>query len=373
MHGSFGLIVNPIAGLGGPAGLKGSDGRSVQEAARLRGATPTAGARATRMLDVLARSMPGTTVLTAGGPMGEAIVAAAGLRPEVVWSPKHPDTTSEDTAAAASVLVAAGAGLVVFVGGDGTARDVAAGVPAGTLILGVPAGVKMYSSCFAVSSQAAGALVTAWLRGNLPRREAEVLDIDERALRNGHAVARLYAVVSVPEWAGRTQARKAATPASEAAAVASAAAGVRERLEPGVRYLMGPGGTVAEVGRQLGLDLSLLGVDVVQDGHLLVRDASEVELLAQIEGRPARAVVTVIGGQGFLIGRGNQQLSPAVIKSLGPDPLLVVATERKLIELGGRPLLVDSGDTQVDTCLSGHLRVVTGPGRSSMYPVVAPE
>ena len=199
MHGSFGLIVNPIAGLGGPAGLKGSDGRSVQEAARLRGATPTAGARATRMLDVLARSMPGTTVLTAGGPMGEAIVAAAGLRPEVVWSPKHPDTTSEDTAAAASVLVAAGAGLVVFVGGDGTARDVAAGVPAGTLILGVPAGVKMYSSCFAVSSQAAGALVTAWLRGNLPRRIANDTDRRGQALRRPPQANAIRRRVRIPE------------------------------------------------------------------------------------------------------------------------------------------------------------------------------
>lgn len=369
----LGLVVNPVAGLGGPAGLKGSDGRHTQELARARGASPSAGDRAGRMLQVLAAGAPGLDLVTAGGPMGADAVAAAGLHADVVWAPAPVGTNGADTTAAVTALVAAGTDLVIFVGGDGTARDVAAGLPPDGLALGVPAGVKMYSSCFAVSPEAAGALVLQWLRDHLPSRDAEVLDIDEDALRAGRAVPQLHALLRVPEWAGRTQARKAATPASDAAAVAAAAAGARRRLEPGVCYLMGPGGTIAELGRQLGLDLSPLGVDVVLDGRLLVRDACEAELLDQIDGRTARAVVTVIGGQGFLIGRGNQQLSPRVLSALAAEPLQVVATEQKLIDLGGRPLLVDSGDPGLDRRLAGHVRVITGPGSAAMYPVAAPE
>ncbi len=269
--------------------------------------------------------------------------------------------------------MAAGAGLVLFVGGDGTARDVVVGLSGDVAVLGVPAGVKMYSSCFAVGPEAAGALAARWLAGALPLRSAEVLDVDEDALRSGSTTPRLHALVDVPEWAGRTQARKGATPASQAAAVAEAAGGLVARLEPGVRYLMGPGGTIAEVGRQLGLDLSPLGVDVVRDGVLLARDATEAELLEHVGAGPSRAVVTVIGGQGFVLGRGNQQLSPRVFRALAPDPLLVVATEQKLLGLAGRPLLVDTGDPALDAELVGHIRVVTGPRRVAMYPIASPQ
>jgi len=369
----LGLVVNPVAGLGGPAGLKGSDGADTQELARVRGAEPHAGERAIRSLRVLAAAVPDAVVLTAGGPMGADAVTAAGLRPEVVWTPDSPTTDGADTTDATAALVTAGAGLVLFVGGDGTARDVVAGNTADGLVLGVPAGVKMYSSCFAVSPEAAGAVAVRWLAEGVPTREAEVLDIDEEALRTGRTEPRLHALVRVPTWASRTQARKAPTPESEAAAVFAAAAGLQAGLEPGVRYLLGPGGTVAELGRQLGLDVSLLGVDVVLDGALLARDASEAELFVHATAGPARAVVTVIGGQGFLLGRGNQQLSPRVLRALASEPLLVVATQRKLLDLGGRPLLVDTGDPALDAALAGHVRVVTGPGSVAVYPIASPQ
>jgi predicted polyphosphate/ATP-dependent NAD kinase len=177
--------------------------------------------------------------------------------------------------------------------------------------------------------------------------------------------------VHVPVSAGRTQARKASTPTSEEDAVRRAAAGVVALLQPGVRYLLGPGGTLAAVSRELGIPGSPLGVDVVQDGRLVAPNVTEAEALDAIAGRPAKAVVTVIGGQGFLLGRGNQQLSPAVLSALGPDPLLVVATEQKLLDLSGRPLLVDTGDPRLDAQLAGHVRVTTGPASSSIYPVSA--
>jgi predicted polyphosphate/ATP-dependent NAD kinase len=275
---------------------------------------------------------------------------------------------------------------VLFAGGDGTARDVAAGLEAsprldslrslndrGVAALGIPAGVKMYSPVFAVSPRAAGALAAAWLDEGLPVQEREVLDTDEAAMRRARVEPRLYGMLSVPYRAGRTQARKAATPVDERDAAAAAARGAASLLHPGVRYLLGPGGTMAELARALGVQKTPLGVDVVLDGRIVREGASEQELLAEIAQGPAQAVVSVIGGQGFLLGRGNQQLSARVLRALGPEPLIVVAPESKLIDLHGRPLLVDTGDADVDAALAGYVRVVTGIGASSLYPVHAPE
>jgi predicted polyphosphate/ATP-dependent NAD kinase len=140
-----------------------------------------------------------------------------------------------------------------------------------------------------------------------------------------------------------------------------------------VRYLLGPGGTMTEVARELGISKTPLGVDVVLDGRVVQAGASEADLLEQLAAGPAKAMVSVIGGQGFLLGRGNQQLSARVIRALGDDPVMVVAPEQKLIDLGGRPLLVDTGDAEVDVGLAGYVRVITGSATTSIYPVHAPE
>ncbi|MFJ3490355.1 ATP-NAD kinase family protein [Leifsonia aquatica] len=368
---SVGLVVNPLAGIGGPAGLAGSDGAAVQREALRRGGRPRASSRAMEALRVLAAAHPGAEVLTAAGAMGEDAVREAGLVARVVYSSPSASTSPDDTARAAAALRGAGATLVLFAGGDGTARDVARGLPSGVPVLGIPAGVKMYSGCFAVGPAVAGALAASWTDGALPTVEAEVLDLDEDRMRAGRPDPRLFALVPVPSAPGRTQARKAATPASEREAVHRAATGAASRMLPGVRYLLGPGGTTAELGRVLGLDTTPLGVDVVEDGRLVARDVTADQALAAIDGRPAQALVTVIGGQGFVLGRGNQQLSPRVVAALGPHPLLVVATEQKLIDLAGRPLLVDTGDPALDARLAGHLTVVTGPATASIYPVSA--
>lgn len=438
----IGLVVNPVAGVGGPAGLAGSDGADVQALAAARGAHSRAQERATVALEMLAARHPSLVVVTAAGTMGADAVRAAGLDARVVYdpasdaTPSHPapspsagvssggspvpadrGTHAADTSAAVRAIAAAGATLVLVAGGDGTLRDAAAGLsgfdhavqmsagnsdagrdrgasadiresdrrvcPADAAsgladektpaVLGIPSGVKMYSPVFAVSPRAAGALAADWLDGGLPTVEREVLDIDEAAMRHARVEPRLYGMLRVPHRAGRTQSRKAATPASEAAAVRAAARGVVKRMLPGVRYLLGPGGTTAEVAGQLGIRKSPLGVDVVLDGRRLLEAASEEQLLAEAAKGPAQAVVTVIGGQGFLLGRGNQQLSASVIRALGDDPILVVAPEQKLIDLQGRPLLVETGDPELDQHLSGHIRIVTGPGASSLYAVAAPD
>ncbi|WP_181158343.1 ATP-NAD kinase family protein [Microbacterium sp. MYb64] len=241
-------------------------------------------------------------------------------------------------------------------------------------VLGIPAGVKMYSPVFAVTPVAAGALAADWLgSGTVPTAVREVLDVDEAALRRARVEPVLYGSLRVPQRLGRTQARKAPTPVTEQEAVAAAARSAVRAMRPGVRYLLGPGGTTARIAAELGIAKTPLGVDVVLDGRLVAAGADERRLLAEVAAGPAQAVVTVIGGQGFLLGRGNQQLSPRVIRALGADPLLVVAPEQKLVDLGGRPLLVDTGDPEVDASLAGHIRVITGAAASAFYAVAAPE
>lgn len=372
----LGLVVNPIAGVGGPAGLAGSDGAVVQRRAGERGAAPRAAERALVALSVVAAARPGARVLTAAGGMGEDVVREAGLEPVVVFRADAP-TSAADTSAAARAIADAGASLVLFAGGDGTARDVAVSFATEVPALGIPAGVKMYSPVFGVSPQASGGLAAAWLAADdgrgFPVRELEVLDVDEDAMRHARVEPRLFGELAVPHRQGRTQARKAATPAGEQAAVLGAARGAASAMRPGVRYLLGPGGTMAALAQELGVAKTPLGVDVVLDGRVVRAGASEAELLDEVRHGPAKAVVTVIGGQGFLLGRGNQQLSARVLRALGDDPLIVVAPEQKLIDLGGRALLVDTGDADVDAALAGYVRVVTGPSASSIYPVHAPE
>ncbi|GAB3119651.1 ATP-NAD kinase family protein [Glaciibacter psychrotolerans] len=378
MNRTLGLLINPVAGVGGPAGLKGSDGEAVQALARTRGSAAHASERGIRALQVIAESYPDATIFTAAGSMGADAVTAAGLRAHIAYTAGHGQavsaTTARDTVAAAAAIEKAGADLILFVGGDGTARDVASALSPERPILGVPAGVKMYSGCFAVSPTAAGVLATRWLGDEqIPLTEREVLDVDEEQIRHGRVDPKLFALVQVPFVIGRTQSRKSATPVTEAAAVHAAARGAVAAMNDTTHYLLGPGGTTREIARQLGVEKTPLGVDVVCGGSLILADASERQLLELVSTTPAKAIVTVIGGQGFLLGRGNQQISASVVAALGRDPLLVVATEQKLALLLGQPLLVDTGNAEVDRTLAGYIRVITGVGSSGVYPVTAPE
>lgn len=362
--GAIGLVINPIAGIGGAAGLKGSDGAEVQELARSRGGAEHAVERTVRAL----RRLPeGTVVLTAAGAMGaDACAAVAGLRVEVCYRPGSP-STADDTASAVAALVRQGVALILFAGGDGTARDVLRGLSqpspvelGETPILGIPCGVKMYSGVFAVSPVAAGAIAAAVVEGaDIAIEDRDIVDISEQQLRDGIVEATLFGTAPTPVVRGRTQSRKAATGVSEADAVRGVAAGLATRLLPGHTYFLGPGGTMAALASELGVAKTPLGVDVVHDGRLLLADASATELLGFTHESPCHAVITSIGGQGFLLGRGNQQFSAGVLRALADPPLLVGATTGKLLGLDG-PLLIDTGDDDLDAALAGHQRVTTG-------------
>lgn len=367
----IGLLVNPLAGLGGAVALKGSDGADTVAEALSRGAVPQAGPRAVRALAALRDSGVPVRLLTWGGEMGERWAAEAGVPAQVLGQPSSP-STPQDTREAVRALAAAGIDVLLFAGGDGTARDVYDTLGTGLPVLGIPAGCKMHSGVYAVNPEAAGSLLGALVRGELVGlTDGEVRDIDEQAFRDGIVRARYYGTLRVPDNSRLLQQVKCGGRETEDMQVTELAAWMAGQLEPDTWYLMGSGSTVAEVMAQLGLPNTLLGVDVVRNGERVAADVTATEILALIGDAPARAVITVIGGQGHLFGRGNQQFSPAVIRRLGRDHFHVLATRLKLASLRGRPLQVDTGDAALDRALAGWMPVVSGYEDQVLYPVGA--
>jgi len=279
-------------------------------------------------------------------------------------------TTAEDTGRAARAMQEAGAELVLFAGGDGTARDMCRAVGTGLPVLGIPAGVKIHSAVYGVTPVLAGALAAEYLRGGRARlREAEVVDLDEESYRQGRIVTALHGYLMVPYRAGAIQGRKVPTPPGETAQAQAIAAAVAEQMEPGRAYALGPGTTTRALAEHLGLPKTLVGVDLITREELLAADVGEQQILAAQERRPLGIIITPIGGQGFLLGRGNHQISPRVLRRVGREHLLVICPAAKLAALQGRPLLVDTGDPEVDGQLAGYLEVTTGYRERAVYPV----
>ena len=365
-----GLIVNPIAGMGGRVGLKGTDGEAALARARQLRAPQEAPARAVQALEVLASVADDLRILTCPADMGEHEASTAGLSPTVIVDPAAGPSTADDTRRAAREMVRRGIDLLLFAGGDGTARDILDAIGDTATSLGIPAGVKIHSAVFGSTPREAGRAALAFVRDGLgSTRSAEVMDIDEDAFRRGVAAARLYGYLEVPDDTARLQAAKDGGVESGDRAVRALAVAVAASMEPGVTYVMGPGSTIAAVMDELGLEATLLGVDVVRDGRVAAPDAGEQHILDLVDGRDARIVVTVIGGQGHILGRGNQQISPQVVRAVGPDKIIVAATRDKLASIRGRPLLVDTGDPTLDSDLAGYTRVITGPGEYAMHRI----
>ena len=392
----LGLIVNPVAGVGGRVGLKGSDGARVLRAALERGAVREAPRRARMALERLARVREHVEILTWPGEMGEDEARAAGFEPRVLGSLEGRRsyvacelersgerplissedfvlTTPDDTRQASRDLLAAGVDLILFAGGDGTARNICAAVGDRVPVIGVPAGVKIHSAVYATTPAAAGDVAALYLHERpaaVRLREGEVMDIDEEAFRENRVSAHLYGYMTVPYARGLTQSAKAGGVAGEERALNDVATEVVAGMRPGALYILGPGTTTRTVMERLGLPKTLLGVDAVRDGALAGSDLNEGALLALAAEAPeAFIVVTVIGGQGHIFGRGNQQISPAVIRRVGLGNVVVIATQTKLLSLEGRPLLVDTGDQALDERFSGYAKVVTALGERTMYKV----
>lgn len=354
--GKIGFLVNPVAGMGGAVGLKGTDGLAKE--ARARGARPQAAERARACLRKLSREAKSLLFFTAGGEMGEIVLREFDLNCEIVHTFQE-ESNSQDTKAACQAFLDNKVDLILFCGGDGTARDVAS-LAGQVPILGIPAGVKMHSGVFAISPEAAAELAQGFIRGELRARDTEIVDVDEELYRAGELQTRLYAVAKTPYQPVLVQERKRIySSSSEEEFKDQIALFASEFMSDGSAYILGAGTTTASIAELLGVEKTLLGVDVVQEGKLLLKDASERDLLALLERENSiRVIVSPIGAQGFILGRGSQQISSAVLKRVGAENLIIVSTPHKLAELSH--LLVDTGDPDLDRELSGNRLVVTG-------------
>ena len=350
---TVGLIVNPVAGMGGAVGLKGTDGAAILRQARALGAKPVAAQRAETFLSELLPAKPYLKLIVGGGDMGESEAKKLGYNVKVVGEAK-PETAPEDTKTAAQAIVEAGVDLLIYCGGDGTTRDIQKVVELKVPTVGVPTGVKMHSALFAISPQAAARVVIRYLWEGLPLREAEVMDIDEEAFRGGHLSAELYGYMLSPFEPHLIQGNKveSATNVDEVENQAAIALYVIDEMKPETVYVVGPGTTTRTIADLLDQKKTLLGVDIFRDKKIVARDVNEKQILEQITDRKAQIIVTPIGGQGVIFGRGNQQISNKIIRQVGLNNITVIATRSKLDHLSS--LRVDTGDPDLDAQFRSH-------------------
>jgi predicted polyphosphate/ATP-dependent NAD kinase len=361
-----GLVVNPVAGMGGRVGLKGTDGL-LEEALRL-GAEPVAPGCMARFLDRLGPRAMEVDWFTCAFDMGADELTEAGLRREdhfaVAYTPPSlHDTNAGDTARACRAILAKGVDVLVFCGGDGTARDVLGAVGDALPVLGVPSGVKMFSGIFALSPEAAAEVLSSYIEGEAEVGEGEVVDVDEAAYREGRLAVSLYGTMRILRARSLIQdTKRVSSLGDEGAAQDQIARFVVEMLETAdfPLTILGAGTTVEAIARRLGVPKTPLGVDVARGTELLVEDASEEDLLRILAGEEgARIVLSPIGAQGFVLGRGNQQLSPDVLETAGgPAALIIVATPHKLRAM--EVLRVDTGDMELDGRLAGMRQIISG-------------
>ena len=369
MQFKLGLIVNPVAGLGGSVALKGSDGVDTAAKAIALGAEPKANLRTKAALEILLPYKNKLTIFTVNDVMGENTAKALGFNTQVIYRSEHP-TTSMDTEHSAKALQKLGVDLILFAGGDGTARNICNAVEDAIPVLGIPAGCKIHSGVYAITPKAAGRVVEMLVNGELVTLgDADVMDIDEAAFRQGTVKAKRFGEMQIPSEIRYVQAVKNGGKETDELVLADIAAHVVSEMDEEHMYIMGSGSTVAAIMDEMGLENTLLGVDLVQDQTLIGQDLTAKQLVELTAGCETKLVITLIGGQGHIFGRGNQQLSPELIRAIGKDNIIVVATKTKLQALNGRPLIADTGDSELDDELSGYIRVTTGFNDHVMYAV----
>jgi len=366
-----GLIINPIAGIGGRAGLKGSDGIEIQQKALAEGFISLAPERMTAALGRLSGMKEQIQILTYPQEMGENIAKSAGFSTTVLGHINSGKTTAEDTIAAAQAMQQASVDLILFAGGDGTARNICTTVEQNIPVLGIPCGVKMHSACYAINPQRAGDIAKTYLER--PARntiDGEVMDIDEEAFRRGDVSARLYGYLKVPEAGALMQKMKSGSGYSQSNQLLGLGTLFVDRMENNVLYIIGPGSTTTYIMKELNLPYTLLGVDLVSNRQLIDSDVNEAQIWKTMQNYEKTVIiVTVIGGQGHLFGRGNQQLSPRIIRRTGRQNIWIIASKQKLAELNPAPFLVDTGDPELDQSLCGYIRIAQSSTQDVPYKI----
>ena len=352
----LGLVINPIAGMGGKVGLKGTDGKEVLERARELGAKEEAPVKALKALEPLLDIKDSLEMFVGPGDMGENESRQYGFKTEIVGEVKE-DTSPEDTISIAKKMLEEGVDLIMFAGGDGTARNIYTAVGDSLPVIGIPAGVKIHSGVFANHPKAAGEVALKYFLDNdvnLQIKEMEVMDIDEEKFRDGSVIAKLFGYMKVPFEQTLVQNQKSGGVEGEEGAIDGITDRIIDDMKEDVYYIVGSGTTTRPILEKMGLKNTLLGVDIVRNREIIKNDANEKEILNIVKGKAAKIIVTVIGGQGYIFGRGNQQISKDVVEEVGIKNIQIIATKRKLMSLENRPLLVDLGDSEINSQFNGY-------------------
>lgn len=377
-HGSIrvGLLVNPVAGLGARVALHGSDGDVLQAEARRRGGEPRARQRAHVFLSELTDLKERFNWYSWGG-LGAECLDVLQMRHTCLGKVENASTAT-DTQTCVQRYVNEGLDLIIFVGGDGTAVDIyqqfSTGQNSGLtlpLCLGIPAGVKMHSGAFAVSPQAAAHVLRCLVNGKLVGIiEADVVDF-EATSKDAEAIQiSCYGQLKVPEIAGFLQHTKEGGRESEPLVLEEICADGLARFTDVRPLIFGPGGTMLALKQAFGLaSATLRGFDVLLQQDLCCLDATSADL-ERLAG-DAHLFLSFTRRQGFLLGRGNLELSPKFLQTLPRNQLEVFASRSKVLSLQGKPVLVDCGDIQLDKKFSGLTEITAGYEDKLLYQVQA--
>ncbi len=348
-----GIVVNPDAGLGGKLGFKGSDGRAKE--ARKAGAQDRAGPRMALCLDRFAellnsslnRAGMSPTLLAWDGRMGGDWITN-----DYTSLGETPDSTSaDDTSSLVSQLIEHDVDVILYAGGDGTTRDIVNTLGEVKIpLIGVPGGVKMHSGCFATTPNAAAEVLFSFVIGDLMSSITEVMDLDEEIYLTGQWKVRMYGEALTPASPRFMQgAKQQVERSSEAEIIEGLASHINELIinDPELMVVWGSGGTLRLIGELIGQELTLLGIDI-QYQDKVYNDLNEQELIKILSTHNGNKLLLLspMGGQGFLIGRGNLQLSPEVLRIIGIESILGVATPGKLTGLSN--VRIDTGEESLD-------------------------
>ncbi len=361
----LGLIINPISGMGGSVGLKGTDGAEILQKALQLGAKPSANDRAKEVLKEIVAVRSKLRFITCPGFMGEMSLREMGFEYEVIRDPifelvaNQTNTTSDHTKIACEIMKKINdIKLILFCGGDGTARDICESIGQDKPCLGIPAGVKIYSGVFAVNPKSAGTLISQYLWDEIGLAELEVLDIDEDEFRNGRLISRIFGTLFTPFNPDFSQASKEGTPDSDLNNQERIAKRVIEAFESDIYYIIGPGTTIKAITDLLNQQKTVLGVDLLYNGKLIAQDLNEKQILEIIEGKKVKVIVSPIGKQGFLFGRGNLQLSPRVLRKIGTQNIIIISTKYKICTIPNRILRLDTRDSELDASMRGLYKII---------------
>ncbi|MFX1274776.1 MAG: ATP-NAD kinase family protein [Promethearchaeota archaeon] len=361
----LGLIINPISGMGGSVGLKGTDGGNILQKAIDLGAIPNAMNRARELLTELNSIKTKLKFITCPGMMGASVLKEMDFIYEIINDPifhdikELKDTSADHTIKAAEHMKKLeDLKIILFLGGDGTARDVFRAIGADIPCLGIPTGVKIYSSVFSVNPRDAASIIMQFLWDEIPLKESEVLDIDEEEYREGKLVSKLYGHLLIPYNPNFSQQAKMGTPNSDLTNQERIAKRICEILDDEVYYLLGPGTTTRAITDLLHQEKTILGIDLLLNRKIIARDLNEEQILSFINGKKVKIITSLIGRQGFLFGRGNLQFSPRILKKVTPKNIIIIATKFKLLRIDRQLLRIDTRDPELDLKMKGLYQVI---------------